>query len=61
MPAGTSDFFTDSGPHAKNQPNRKVSFRDRAHGDKFHMCTKGLGTGPLPRPRNVNWAKPRTN
>ena len=39
MPAGTSDFFIDSGPHAKNLPNRKVSFRDRAHGRKFHMCT----------------------
>ena len=23
--------------------------------------TKGLGTGPLPRPRNENWAKPQTN
>ena len=29
-----------------------------AHG----ICvTKGLGTGPLPRPRNLNWAKPQTN
>ena len=30
--------------------------------DYNSVCvTKGLGTGPLPRPRNINWAKPRTN
>ena len=33
-------------------------FLTEAHG----ICvTKGIGTGPLPRPRNENWAKPRTN
>ena len=33
-------------------------FLTEAHG----ICvTKGLGTGPLPRPRNENWAKPQTN
>ena len=30
-------------------------------GTRGICVTKGLGTGPLPRPRNENWAKPQTN
>ena len=61
MPAGTSDFSPIQGRMQKiSQIVRLVSeiFLTEAH---YIWVTKGLGTGPLPRPRNINWAKPRTN
>ena len=59
IPAETVACIVDSGPHEKiSQIVRLVSEIVLTY-YSFVCVTKGLGTGPLPRPRNVNWTKPR--